>query len=327
MLEDVAFSDKLLTSIVLTTSSCNAEKEKLRMEHSNLLFVINPHAGGKNKLEITSEIKQCCTGKSLFPYLYETTGINDKEEILKRMDHLKPEAIIAVGGDGTVNLVGDLLLNSETALGIIPAGSANGLAKDLNIPVNFEEALDIVQDFYTTKIDTLKINGKNCFHLSDLGFNARVVHRFAESSFRGKISYFWYALKEFFSYKFFAYKINSSELKKEGKAFMMVLTNANKFGTNITINPIGIINDGYFEISIIKPFPKIFAPLILFRLISNTISKSKYFIVLRLKKATISNSWKEFFHIDGEPVTERSEKLEVEIIPKSLKVILPETRQ
>ncbi len=295
------------------------------MEHSNLLFVINPHAGGKNKFEITSEIKHCCTGRSLFPHLYETIGVNDKEEILKLMDLLKPRAIIAVGGDGTVNLVGGLLLNSETALGIIPAGSANGLAKDLNIPVNFEEALDIVQNFHTKKIDTLKINGKNCFHLSDLGFNARVVHRFAESNFRGKISYFWYALKEFFSYKFFAYKINSPELNKKGKAFMMVLTNANKFGTNITINPIGVINDGYFEISIIKPFPKIFAPMILFRLISNTISKSKYFKIIRLKKATISNSWKELFHIDGEPVIERSETLEVEILHKSLKVILPKT--
>jgi diacylglycerol kinase (ATP) len=293
------------------------------MEHSNLLFVINPHAGGKNKVEITSEIQRCCRGRSLYPHVYETTGKNDETEIQQLMQQLQPQAIIAVGGDGTVNLVGNLLLNSEVALGIIPAGSANGLAKDLHIPLDFEKALDVVQNFHTKKIDTLKINGRNCFHLSDLGFNARVVHKFAESNFRGKITYFWYALKEFFTYKFFAYKIHSPELKTKGKAFMMVFSNANKFGTNITINPVGVINDGFFEISIIKPFPKIFAPIILLQLISNTISKSRYFKLFRLRKATISNSWKELIHIDGEPVRENSKKLEVEVMPQSLKVILP----
>ena len=139
---------------------------------------------------------------------------------------------------------------------------------------------------------------------------------------RGKISYVWFAFKEFLVNKNFGYKIESPILTYEGEAFMINISNTNKFGTNAAINPLGDREDGYFEISIIKPFPKIFLPKILFQLFNNTIHYSRYYKIIKCKRAIIYNKADESFHIDGEPVT-INEKIEVEIFPKGLKVLIP----
>lgn len=289
-----------------------------------LLFVINPNAGGKsrNKADIPQALKEFCKENNYDFHIYLTTGNNDKEEINKLCSELTPDAVIAGGGDGTVNLVGEVLINSTIPLGIIPLGSANGLAKDLNIPENLSEALNLIKEFTPHAIDCLKVNGFNCFHVSDFGFNARVVRRFSQSILRGKLSYVWYGLLEFFFFEPFFYVIETGHKKMEGSAFMMTVTNANRFGTNANINPTGQIDDGYFEISIIKPFPKIHSFAILYRLFNNSLHKSKYNQVIHCKEAVIYNKEDTSFHIDGEPV-QLQEKIAIKIVPKGLKILSP----
>lgn len=289
-----------------------------------LLFVHNPRAGGKSrrKGDLPEALKTFCE-KHLFEFsLYQTTGSKDQSAIQKFCQEYKPDAVIAVGGDGTINMVGEVLVNTNILLGIIPMGSANGLARDLNIPENLEEALEVIEEFHSHAIDSLKVNGKNCFHVSDFGFNARVVRRFSESIRRGKLSYIWYGLLEFFFFEPFEYIIETEEQRIKGEAFMMTVTNGNRFGTNVNINPLGQIDDGYFEICIIKPFPKLRSFKILYRLFHNTFHKSKYSRIIRCKKATIYNKENTSFHIDGEPA-ELLEKIEISIVPKGLRIIIP----
>ncbi|HEY8401600.1 MAG TPA: acylglycerol kinase family protein, partial [Cytophagaceae bacterium] len=168
-----------------------------KVKPSKLLFVINPISGGTSKETLEESIYDFCQSHSINPNIYFTTGITekDKENLLSIQQQYQPDAIIAVGGDGTINLVAGQLVNTPTPIGILPAGSANGLAKDLDIPENIEEALQVIYRFNIKKIDTLKINDINCFHLSDFGFNARVCHRFADSLWRGKLSYVWFGLQ------------------------------------------------------------------------------------------------------------------------------------
>lgn len=287
-----------------------------------LFFVINPIAGGRDKGDLTKQVKSLCGESTISCQIYETTGKDDKENISKYFNEVPFDAVVVAGGDGTVHMVGEHLVKSGIPLGILPAGSGNGLAKDLDIPIDIPQALDVVKAFKPKKIDTLKINGIDCFHLSDLGFNARVCHRFAESILRGKISYAWFAFQEYFKYKPFSYLIETPNNIYKGKAFMMAISNATKFGTNASINPLGEIDDGFFEISIIKPFPKILAPHIMVQLFKNRITRSPYYKIIRCKKATIYNLENESFHIDGEPV-QLGKKLEVEIVPKGLEILLP----
>lgn len=286
------------------------------------LFVLNPIAGGRNKQNVPQQILDFCKSSACLYRIYETTGKKDLEALRQIYDEMKPHAVIAIGGDGTVNLVGNLLVDKPTPLGIIPLGSANGLARDLGIPLSVNEAFDVICSDCPKLIDTLVINNRNCFHLSDFGFNARICHRFAESIMRGKLSYTWYGLQEFFQYKSFPYEIRTAQNVYKGEAFMMIITNANKFGTNISINPLGQIDDGWFEISILKPFPRILGPYIFFHLINNTIYKTPYYKVIRAQKATIINKLHECFHIDGEPM-QPTEEISVEIKAKAISVLLP----
>jgi diacylglycerol kinase family enzyme len=230
--------------------------------------------------------------------------------------------VVAIGGDGTVNLVGTMLINKNVPLGIIPQGSGNGLSKDLKIPQDFEQALAVIGQFKVSKIDTLRINGIPSLHLSDVGFNALIVKRFSEGDRRGPGAYAWNLMKEYVGYQPKEYEVITDRDHFRGKAFMVTIANANMFGSNATINPDGEVDDGIFEICILTEFPKTAGINILYQMYQSDINDSPYSHVFRCRHATIHNLEKELIQIDGEPV-DTVDKLEVKILARSLQVLVP----
>lgn len=295
----------------------NAEKK-----YNRLLFVINPIAGDIDKEELEEEINEKCREHHINCDIYRTTGEDDKEEIKKILTGNKYDGAFAVGGDGTVNILGSLLIGTNVPLGIVPLGSGNGLSKDLNIPQDTEDALELIHSHVIRNIDTITLNGIPSIHLSDLGFNALVVKRFCEGDTRGPGSYAWIALQEYLSYKPKFYRIETDVETFEGEAFMVTIANANAFGSNASINPNGILNDGKFEICLIEPFPKSAGLGILYKLYTDSIDTSVFTRRISCRKATIYNTDNEVVHIDGEPV-DLDEVIKIVMHPKSLKVILP----
>lgn len=294
------------------------EQEKQR----NLLFVLNPIAGDIEKEDLKEDIDIICQEHGIKYEMYTTSGEDDSEKLKKKLQEFNYDAVYAIGGDGTVSMVGDLLIGTSTPLGIIPLGSGNGLSKDLDIPQDTEEALELIHTFVVRNIDTITLNGMPSIHLCDLGFNALVVKRFCDGDTRGPGSYAWIALQEYLSYEPKQYRIETDTDTFEGKAFMVTVANANAWGSNASINPDGILNDGMFEICLIEPFPRAASIGILYKLYTDSIDTSVYTRILKCRRATIYNLDHELMHIDGEPV-ETAEKIEVEMHPKSLKVILP----
>ena len=288
----------------------------------HLLFVLNPIAGDIDKEDLEEDIVAVCDECTVTYSLYKTTGDNDKAAIKKLINDENPAAAFAIGGDGTVNEVASLLIGTEVALGIIPLGSGNGLSKDLNIPQDTEDALKLIGEYTERHIDTLSINGHTSIHLSDLGFNALVVNRFCAGDSRGPGAYAWIAMQEYLSYEPKRYRIETDTESFEGEAFMVTIANANSFGSNASINPNGILNDGSFEICLIEPFPKAAGIGILYKLYTDSIDSSVYTRRFSCKTARIINQQDEVMHIDGEPV-DLGREINVEIKPKSLKVILP----
>lgn len=288
----------------------------------NILFVINPIAGDIDKEALEEDILQIGEEHNTACHFYKTTGENDTQEIKKLLTDLKPDAVFAVGGDGTVSQVAALLIGTSTPLGIIPLGSGNGLSKDLHIPQDTEDALELIHSHVIRNIDTLEINGQPSIHLTDLGFNALVVKRFCDGETRGPGSYAWIALQEYLSYEPKFYTIETDTERFEGEAFMVTIANANAFGSNAAINPNGILNDGRFEICLIERFPKAAGLGILYKLYTDSIDDSVYTRKLTCHSATIYNRDHEVMHIDGEPV-ESGDVVKVVMKPRSLKVILP----
>ncbi|MDX5348822.1 MAG: hypothetical protein LPJ89_09370 [Hymenobacteraceae bacterium] len=295
-----------------------ASKENFK----HVLFVLNPISGDIEKQELEDDLAAFCQEKGIRSSFYKTTGSNDKAHIKNFIEVEKPDAVFALGGDGTVSIVGDLLIHTSVPLGIIPLGSGNGLSKDLGIPQDVEEAMQLISNHQIRRIDTVSINGHYSIHLSDLGFNALVVKRFCEGNSRGPGSYAWLALQEYLAYEPKHYKIITEKETFNGAAFMVTVANANAFGTNANINPGGILNDGLFEICLIEPFPKAAGIAILYKLYTDSIDNSVYTRTISCRKATIYNLDDEYMHIDGEPV-DLGKELHLEIHPKSLKVVLP----
>ncbi|AKD04420.1 diacylglycerol kinase family protein [Pontibacter korlensis] len=294
--------------------------------HKNLLFVLNPIAGDIDKEDLKEDIAAICKEHEIEQEIYPTTGDNDKKALKKKLQENLYDGVYAIGGDGTVNLVASLLIGTTIPLGIVPMGSGNGLSKDLDIPQDTEEALQLIHTNVIRNIDTITLNGKPSIHLSDLGFNAWVVKQFCEGDTRGPGAYAWIALQEYLGYEPKNYRIVTDADTFEGKAFMVTVANANAWGSNASINPDGILNDGKFEICLIEPFPRTASIGILYKLYTDSIDTSVYTRILKCKRATIYNFNREVMHIDGEPV-ETAEVIEVEMHPKSLKVILPVPEQ
>ncbi|RNI27603.1 hypothetical protein EFA69_15905 [Rufibacter immobilis] len=294
---------------------------------SKVLFVINPISGDIPKEELEEDIRLFCERNNIEGETFKTTGEQDEFKLKEAIQIFTPEIVCAVGGDGTVSLVAKAVVKTEQALAILPLGSGNGLSKDIGIPQNFEEALQVLVHHRIMPIDTLDVNGLLSIHLCDMGFNALVVKRFCDGDTRGPSAYAWIAMQEFVGYEPKKYTIiaNGNTIF-EGDAFMITVTNARAFGSNAAINPTGVINDGHFEICVLEPFPKSSSLGILYRLYTDSIDDSVYTHRFSCSSATIINHAEEVTQIDGEP-EELGRDINFTVQPRSLRVVLPKAKE
>ncbi len=216
------------------------------------LFVINPISGGKTKQNWATSIGEYFKELSHTVEYYLLNGKNDGESIKHWITEIKPDRVVAVGGDGTITMVAKQLLGTKIGLGILPAGSANGMAKELNIPADINTALGIVVNGSTKCLDVIRINGQICLHLSDIGMNAQLIKYFEEGNWRGKIGYARVALKVLWKKQNMQLTIETKDMEIRRDAFMVVLANASKYGFGAVINPQGDLSDGLFEVIVIR---------------------------------------------------------------------------
>ncbi|SDL08439.1 lipid kinase, YegS/Rv2252/BmrU family [Catalinimonas alkaloidigena] len=287
-----------------------------------VILVLNPISGDTEKEACIAQIKTFAQQHWSDYHIYTTSGDGDEEALRQLIEERQPDMVVAVGGDGTVNMVGTLLVGKEVTLGIIPMGSGNGLSKDLGIPQDLDEAIAVLASGQPRPIDTLEINGQTSLHLSDLGFNALIVKRFDEGDQRGPMAYAWNTVKEYMDYEPAHYEVITPDEHYKGRAFMVTIANANMFGSNATINPEGKVDDGQFEVCILEEFPKAAGIGILYHMYRDSIDESVYTKVITCREARILNPDGSQFQIDGEVVGTPAE-INVNIRHASLSVMLP----
>jgi len=288
----------------------------------DLLVVANPSSGKQWRKDVESELTGYLNDRHISWKLLKTTGSGDAQRIHDLLEHWHPEAVVAVGGDGTLNLVATQLIHTDIPLGIVPAGSANGLAYNLGIPENMERALQIVMNHRVRTMDVLVINDSHhCLHLADVGLNARVVKRFEEEGSGGIGGYALHLVKEITSKKkFFRFHLKQPHEAKEIKAEMLVISNAKSYGTGALINPEGRIDDGKFELILIKPYPWWYVFRLLLSAFSGKLHKMQNVRTISTSEALIV--FKEFLdlQVDGE-VVEGIRSLKIKVLPGALKVL------
>jgi YegS/Rv2252/BmrU family lipid kinase len=294
-------------------------KEKPKQK---LLFVINPKSGNKENKELEELIDHFTVRYNYEYKILETTGENDKQAISESLDEYRPDGLITVGGDGTINLAASVLIDRDISLGIIPSGSANGLAYNLGLPKDTRKALERCFEGHPRPVDVIRINNNsNCLHLSDIGINARIVKRFEEEGSRGLAGYAKQLFKELFSEKStFKFTISYDSSEYRMKAEMLVIANASAFGTGAIINPRGEMNDGIFEIIIIKPYPWWYVFKLIQGFFTGNFENMRYVDVLSVQRAHIELDKAMEMQIDGE-ITESLNSIDLKILTAAVKVL------
>ncbi len=214
--------------------------------------MINPVSGGTDKTDWTDGIKTHFASLPHTAELLYLDGNNDSELLRRSIADLKPDRVVAVGGDGTLKIVAEQLLGTGIPLGVLPAGSANGMARELNIPGDMEGSLNVVVNGELKPVDIISINDEICLHLSDIGLNAQVVKHYEQNNWRGMSGYLRSVVKALRKRRQLRVEIDTGQECVQRQALMIVLANARMYGTGAVINPDGDLSDGRFEVVVFR---------------------------------------------------------------------------
>lgn len=290
-------------------------------ENERLFFVINPNSGS-NSHDWETIINAYFIHLHYEIELYLLTKKCNTKTIQQRINAFKPTQAIAVGGDGTVKLVAECIIQTSIILGILPSGSANGLARELGIPEDPIKALNIVIHGITRKIHTTTVNDQLCIHLSDVGLNAYLMKKFESKGIRGMWGYMVASIKVLLQNSLMEIEMLIEGKKIKLKAFMVVIANATMYGTGAVINPIGNLDDEYFEVIVIKQisFMEVFKMVVSHQNYDEEKTK-----VYQTNSLTMKSRKKVHFQIDGEYLG-KVNAVVANLIPDALQIKVPKDK-
>jgi diacylglycerol kinase (ATP) len=289
---------------------------------SKVLFIINKYSGTGFISALEEYIIDYCAELKIEVTIEFTLHKGHATELAREAVAQGYERIFAIGGDGTVNEVAQAVVNTNVALGIIPKGSGNGLARHLHIPLRAHAALKLLDKYKILPIDTLRINNKLSVNVSGIGFDAHVASQFGINGKRGLINYGKLVMQEFVSYREFPLEIEVDDIKLKRKSFILAFANSSQFGNNAKISPFASVCDELIDVCFIKKVPLTEALPFAQKMFTGRMNRSRFVEVIQGKHLKIEFERPMPFHIDGEAM-EPEKVFNVEIDPASLKMIVP----
>jgi len=291
------------------------------MQKKKICFIVNPISGIGRQKVIEKLIDQVLD-RTLFGYeIAYTKAAKHATELAKDAASRNVDIVVAVGGDGSVNETAKGLVNTKTAMAIIPAGSGNGLARYLNIPLDLKKAMQVINAGKIIAVDTIRLNEETFANVAGIGFDAHIGWEFAKFGKRGFSSYLKVIGREFPKYK-----AQDFELTIDGKtiiknAYLISFANGSQWGNNAYIAPGAEISDGVMDIAILKDFKFRNALAIGYRLFKKTLEKSSFLEIIKTKEVIVKQPG-TIAHVDGEPI-ETGNTLTIKVNPLSLQVVVP----
>ncbi|WP_457286948.1 diacylglycerol/lipid kinase family protein [Pedobacter sp. UYP24] len=292
------------------------------MSRSNILFIINPISGGKDKAKIPALIEKRLDQSKFAANYSFTEYAGHASEIAEEAANRSFDIIVAVGGDGTINEVASIVIKYNKVLGIIPFGSGNGLARFLKIPLKPADAIDVINNYHVNTIDSGLFNGKGFYNMAGMGFDAYISSVFAGDKSRGLTGYLKLGLKEVLNYKAQTYQVNVDGVDYTFKAFLISIANSSQYGNNAHISPSASVKDGLLDICIVKEFNMFKLPILAYQMITAATHKSNIVEIIKGKNVKISRLEEGPIHIDGEPFF-MGKEIEISVAALSLNIIVP----
>lgn len=284
--------------------------------------IINPAAG-------PARVRHGASAAGLVSKLLEAHGVDGNvvvtegpghaTELARRLVQQGCSPIVAWGGDGTVNEVGSALLHSTAALGIIPRGSGNGLARDLGIAPDPAAALQTALSGRERMIDAGEVGGRIFFNVAGLGFDAHLAHLFNAGTRRGFSRYLLLTFREVISYRPASYGIAWDTGTTRERALLVVVANSRQYGAGAIIAPSARLDDGRLQLVVVTA-RSVWATLWnIPRLFNGTVDKAHGVLIQPIEHATITSEGPIRFHVDGEDVLGPTQ-LTARVLPGALRV-------
>ena len=286
-------------------------------------LIVNPISGsGGDKAELVQRIAAALEQKEIAVDVLPTRGPGDATVLAREAVGQGVDAVLACGGDGTVNETATAMIGTGVPMGIIPCGSGNGLARHLAIPVEPMLSLDIIAGGHFDDCDCGMVNGRPFFCTFGVGYDADVALRFANSGRRGVVSYVRSAIEEFIRFRHEHYTLTVDGETIADDAFLIACCNISQYGNNAYIAPKASITDGLLDLIIIRKASMIETMLVSLDLVTGTIDQNRLIDTVRLSNAVIERSAPGSAHIDGEPV-QLGERLEISCLKGALRLFTP----
>ena len=300
----------------------DAQPHSAKMSDSKkILAVINPISGTSSKEYIPQTITDIIDHDKFDVSMRFTQRPGHATELAKQAIKQEFYGVLAIGGDGTINEVAAALRDSDTALGIIPNGSGNGLARHLNIPLDINKALSAINEDIIEPFDYCMANEHPFFCTCGVGFDAHVSAKFAESKKRGPMTYIKNALVEYLKYRSEVYSIETADKVITEKAFVIACGNASQYGNNAFIAPHASMQDGLIDITLIQPFTPLDTAMLGLLLFTKHIDQDTNIQSFRTKALTIHRPKAGIMHLDGEPMMMQAD-INISCIHNGIKIFL-----
>lgn len=300
----------------------------------NIAFIINPVSGSKEtqnaKRKLPKLIMQTLDSEQWLPNIAFTEYAGHATEMAYQFSRMGFDAVVAVGGDGTVNEVARGIVKGEkgkvkgersTALGIIPMGSGNGFARHLDIPVRAQRAIELINHSEPISVDYGLANGRLFISTCGTGFDALIADHFAGSNKRGFSTYLQNILHDVFNYTPQNYHLVGDGIDVTHKAFLITFANANQWGYEAMIAPKASVQDGKMDIMLMSSHAILGSASLALRLFAGSIDDSHFMNTIRAKEVTLERESAAPFHIDGDPV-EMEKDIHIRIVEDGLRVLV-----
>ena len=278
-------------------------------------FIINPFSAKKNYQPFLDSLCR----KIEQPLYLVSQSLEDTDRFIKEnWDNV--DVFVAVGGDGTISVVAQKLINTDKILAVFPAGSGNGFSNETNFNKNLDLLLEKIKIQKSREIDTFIVNEHFSINVSGTGFDGKVVKEFEKTN-RGFKNYIKVSIKTFFNYKPIKIKFLQEEYRSyNGKYLMLNIANTRQFGNNAYIAPMASKSDGLVDLVLVKKFPLTYSPFFAFRMFTKRLKDDDYVTYLPVSEIEFKVNTKTW-HIDGEFKKIKS-PIHIKVLPKSLRILV-----
>jgi YegS/Rv2252/BmrU family lipid kinase len=248
-----------------------------------------------------------------------TEGVGHARELAKSAVRRGARLVLAWGGDGTINEVASALAFDDVPLGIVPAGSGNGLARELGVHPRAEKAIADALQAVPRQMDVGEIDGHLFANIAGIGFDAHVASRFATASRRGFIGYAGITVRALRSYRPQHYTVTIDGIETAHRAVLVTIANSAQFGNNARIAPGARVDDGELDLVVFEERSRLATVCQLPRLFNNTVERAPGCTIRRIRAVTIESDRPMTYHVDGEPI-DGGTRLRARIHPGALMV-------